>query len=201
MTALPETPGHRFWTPDHLLTIDEYAALGETENGFTELVEGRLLMSPSPVPDHNHAAAEMRDQLKPQLPEGYEAILDVDVNLQLAAPDEPGFSRRPDLMVVRKSARLRVREEGGMIRASEVLVVVEVVSPGSKRTDYVSKRGEYADAGIGHYWILDLRPPISVLACSLAEEFGYADSVESSGTFATTEPFAATLDLSGLLET
>jgi Uma2 family endonuclease len=30
-------------------------------------------------------------------------------------------------------------------------LVVEIVSPGSHRTDHVIKRGEYADAGIPHY--------------------------------------------------
>ncbi|MGH3434128.1 MAG: Uma2 family endonuclease [Thermocrispum sp.] len=86
-----------------------------------------------------------------------------------------------------------------MIRAPEVLVVVEVVSPGSKRTDYVTKRGEYADAGIPHYWIVDLRKPISVLACGLTEEFGYLDSVEASGVFTASEPFAVRLDLTDLV--
>lgn len=36
----------------HLLTIGEYVALGETEHGYTELVEGRLLTSPSPAVKH-----------------------------------------------------------------------------------------------------------------------------------------------------
>lgn len=199
MTALPESPEPRFRPPTHLLTIDEYTALGETETGYTELVEGRLLMSPSPVPDHNVAAMELAFQLKPQLPGGYEVIQDVDVNLELSAPDEPGFSRRPDLMVVQQGARQRVRAEGGMIKASEVLVVIEIVSPGSKRTDYVSKRGEYSDAGIPHYWIVDLAPPLSLLACHLAEEFGYADGTEVSGSFTTTEPFVVTVDLTTLV--
>lgn len=41
MTVLPEPPSH-------LLTIAEYAALGETEPGHTELKEGRLA-EPFPV--------------------------------------------------------------------------------------------------------------------------------------------------------
>ena len=45
--------------PAHLLTVTEYAELGETESGYTDLVEGRLLVSPSPVPDRNYAASEL----------------------------------------------------------------------------------------------------------------------------------------------
>lgn len=133
---------------DHLLTVAEYAELGETESGYTELLEGRLLMSPSPAPDRNVAVAEFLGQLRPQLPDHLEVISDVDVDLELADSDQPGFSRRPDLVIVQRAARRRVRQEGGLIRACEVLVAAEIVSPGSRRTDYVTKRGEYADAGI-----------------------------------------------------
>ena len=192
VTVLPQQPAH-------LLTVAEYAELGETESGYTELVEGRLLMSPSPVPDHNYAASELLVQLRPQLPDHLEVIPDVDVDLELVSPDKPGFSRRPDLIVAQRAARQRVREGGGMIRAAEVLVVVEIVSPGSRRTDHVAKRSEYADAGIPHYWIVDLDTPLSVLACHLAEGFGYQDAGGVVGGFTTTEPFAVRLELDRLL--
>jgi Uma2 family endonuclease len=185
--------------PPHLLTVAEYLCFGEVEPGYSELVEGRLLMSPTPMPDHSYAGAELRDQLRAQLPPGVEAIPDMDVNLQLAPPDAPGTVRRPDLIVVPREARLRVRREGGVIRASEVLVIVEVLSPGSKRTDNVLKRSEYADAGIPHYWIVDIDPPVSLLACHLAGEFGYADSEAATRTFSTTTPFPVEIDLEALL--
>ena len=192
MTALPQSLGH-------LLTVAEYAELGETESGYTELLEGRLLMSPSPVPDHNFAEAEMLVQLRPQLPDHLEVIPDVDVDLELAGPDQPGFSRRPDLVIVQRTARRRVRAVGGLIRACEVSVVVEIVSPGSRRTDHVAKRSEYADAGIPHYWIMDLDEPVSLLDCHLAEGFGYQDGGGVTGVFTTTEPFPVTLQLDRLL--
>jgi putative restriction endonuclease len=90
-------------------------------------------------------------------------------------------------------------EPGEVIRASEVHVIVEVLSPGSKRTDNVLKRSEYADAGIPHYWIVDIEPPVSLLACHLAGEFGYADSGTATGTFAATAPFLVEIDLDALL--
>lgn len=78
------------------------------------------------------------------------------------------------------------------------MLAIEIVSPGSSRTDRVAKRHEYADAGIPHYWILDLDRPISLLTCHLAGEFGYADGGEHTGTFRATEPFVFELDLETL---
>ncbi|MGH3516186.1 MAG: Uma2 family endonuclease [Haloechinothrix sp.] len=192
MTALPQPPFH-------LLTVAEYAALGEVETGYTELLEGRLLMSPSPAPDHNVASMELAFQLRPQLPSDLEVIQDVDLDLELVPPDQPGFSRRPDLVIAQRDARQRVRNEGGILRASEVAVVVEIVSPGSRRTDYVAKRGEYADAGIPYYWIVDLTDTVSLIPCHLAGEFGYQDGGAVSRTFVTTEPFTVRLTLDQLV--
>jgi Uma2 family endonuclease len=87
-------------------------------------------------------------QLSSRLPPGFRVIPEVDIGLQLAPPDQPGFVRVPDLLVVSQDAVDRVERERGLLRASEVQLVVEIVSPGSERMDYVIKRGEYADAGI-----------------------------------------------------
>jgi Uma2 family endonuclease len=184
--------------PRHLLTVAEYLEIGEIELGYSELVEGRLLMSPSPAPDHNSAALELAVVLRAGLPAGLRVIPDIDVDLQLAPPEAPGTVRRPDLVVVREEGVQRVRREGGVLRASEVALVVEVVSPGSTRTDYVAKRNEYADAGIPHYWIVDPTDPISLLACHLAGEFGYADGGTVTGRFAAIEPFPVEIDLEAL---
>ena len=93
----------------------------------------------------------------------------------------------------------RVRRDGGVLRACEVLVVVEIVSPGSQRTDHVIKHGEYADARIPHYWIVDIDPPMTLIDCHLAAEFGYQDPGPVTGRFITTEPFPVSLRLEGLL--
>ena len=81
MTAMP-APSHEPTTPDHLSTVADYAQLGETEPGYTELVAGRLLMSPSPTPKHNIASGELFVQLRDQLPERLPAILDVESGYQ-----------------------------------------------------------------------------------------------------------------------
>lgn len=199
MTAYAQPRGH------HLLTVAEYAALGEPEWGYTELQEGRVLVSPSPVPDHQTASGELFVQVRSQLPGQLEAIQDVDVDLGLVPEDQPGFARRPDLVIAHRTARTRVREEGGLIRADEVEIIVEIVSPGSRRMDYRTKRDEYADAKIPRYWILDLADPVSLVDCQHSVEFGYLDAGEATGRHSTTlttrdgHTFPITIDLSALL--
>jgi len=190
MSVLPQPP-------NRLLTIREYADLGEIEHGYYELQEGRLVMSPSPTPDHMLAIAQLIIALHQQLPAAFAAVPDVDLDLQLAPATNPGSSRRPDLLIVRREAVGRVREEHGMLRADETVVVVEVVSPGSERTDYVIKRREYADAGIPHYWVIDLGA-VSLTAYQLAEGFGYREAGEFVGIFETDTPFPVRLDLGEL---
>lgn len=191
MTALPQGPGR-------LLTIADFAALPEDEQQRWELLEGSLLMSPSPRPGHMAATARLDRQLAAQLPGDLESIPDVDVDLQLSAPDEPGTVRRPDLVVVRRDALARAEGSGGLLVARDVLIVVEIISPGSRRMDTVVKRGEYADADIPHYWIIDLGRPVSLLACHLAGHFGYEDSGEVTNLFETSDPIGVRVDLGSL---
>ena len=192
MTAQPLLPGH-------LLTIDEYAELGEDEHGYSELQEGRVVMSPSPTYRHMIALTNLVLQLSPQVPSDLQAIAELDIDLHFAPADQPGSSRRPDLIVVRRSALERLDSEGGgMMRASDVVLAVEITSPGSRRTDNVIKRVEYADAGIGHYWILDIQPPISLVECHRTEQFGYRDSGAVTRVFSAEHPFAVTLRLDDL---
>jgi Uma2 family endonuclease len=183
----------------HLLTISEYAALGEIEHGYSELVEGRLLMSPSPAYRHNRARGRLYLQLARQAPADFEVIQALDVDLELAPANEPGSSRRPDLMVMRLEVGDQLTAEGGVVPAHEVLLAVEIVSPSSKRIDHVHKRLDYADAGIPNYWIIDIDEPVSLTACRLTEEFGYVDDQTATGVFRTEVPFPVTVDLGRLV--
>jgi Uma2 family endonuclease len=122
MTALPLPPGR-------LLTIADYVALGEDDRHRWELQEGNLIMSPSPTPRHMIASGELFAQLRTQLPSGLRAVQDVDLDLQLAPERQPGTARRPDLVVVGQHELDRVAEGGGLLRAREAVLVVEIISP------------------------------------------------------------------------
>ncbi|WP_209648749.1 Uma2 family endonuclease [Kibdelosporangium banguiense] len=186
--------------PTQLYTVGEYAALGETEFR-TELQEGHLLMSPSPKRRHVLGIRALARQIEDQLPGGFEweVLTEIDLDLGLVPPDQPGTVRQPDLMVGDGLAFERAEDNGETMKAADVLLVVEFVSPGSRRMDYKIKRSEYADAGIRHYWIVDVKEPISLRMCELTETSGYVDKGEVIGGFTTAEPFPMTIDLASLV--
>ncbi|MET8995160.1 Uma2 family endonuclease [Amycolatopsis sp. NPDC004169] len=177
-----------------LLTIEEYAALDGT--GFTELVEGRVVPSPGSGRRHDLAVCLLAGALERQLPLGLAFVVASDLDLGLSPDGGPGFARRPDLLVIDRAA---VGRDDRLFRAEDVVLVAEVVAPGSRRTDYRVKRDEYADAGIPHYWIVDLGEPVSLVACRGGGS-GYVDAPAVSGTFTTDVPFPVKIDLDTLLD-
>jgi len=73
-----------------------------------------------------------------------------------------------------------------------------VLSPGTVRTDRVSKFVEYAAGGVSTYWIVDLRPPVSLSAYILVDG-RYEVTAEGTGAVALLTPATLTVDLDALL--
>ena len=174
-----------------LLTLEDWDALPEDNSAHFELQEGVLIVTPRPLRPHARAVFRLAKQLDDQVPDDLEAIIEFEICVDAAYPPTV---RIPDVVITRKVGSER-RLDG-----SDVLVAIEVVSPGSKRTDTVTKRSEYAEAGIEHYWIVELGTPITLAALHLAGEFGYQESPAVTGTFTTSAPVHLRLDLDAVGE-
>ncbi|WP_199191574.1 Uma2 family endonuclease [Amycolatopsis sp. CA-126428] len=177
--------------PHHLLSLDDWTELPETREFHVEVVEGVLAVSPRPLLAHQWAVTRLGYWLNERLPAEYSAWSEVEVVIA----ETPLTVRVPDVVV----ARTKVMETNpARLQAGDVRMVVEVLSEGSRRTDRVTKFSEYAEAGIDHYWIVDLDPPISMVTYQLVDE-DYEDFGEQSGVaeleFAGAE---LTIDLNAL---
>jgi Uma2 family endonuclease len=143
--------------PQGQWTEEEYLAL-ET-NRLVELSAGCLKVLPMPTTWHQFILAFLYEQLTAFVRgRGLGFVLFAGIPVRLGK----GTFREPDLVFLKKAHEGRIKEQFWK-RAD---LVMEVVSGDrkSRRHDLVTKRAEYARAGIPEYWIVDaLKERIVVL--------------------------------------
>jgi Uma2 family endonuclease len=146
--------------PDHLIGLEEWHALAEDTSRRFELVEGVLSVAPRPSPRHQRLAGLLARAVDDALPAGWCAVTEIEVVIE-GGPTPT--VRVPDVVVLRSNAV----DGRPRVVPADVLAVVEVLSPGSHRTDRVAKLAEYAEAGIARYAILDDGPPLALTTFAL----------------------------------
>jgi Uma2 family endonuclease len=153
-----------------LLTAQEYDAL--PENRLRELVDGVIHMMAPPSSWHQIVKDSLRAALRAGKPAalraGKPAELVIVGEVEVRVRDD--LRRIPDCVLVHRAAYGRERSR---YLPGEVALVVEVVSPGSESTDRILKPIEYAHAGIGHFWRVEIEPEIVVRTYRLAEDRRY----------------------------
>jgi Uma2 family endonuclease len=165
----------------HQLTLADWEAMPEDEQFRLELVEGLLSIMPNPRSWHQHAGTKLTSRVVDQLPEDLIALSEVEVVITAA----PLTIRIPDMIVIPTAV---YEHNPPRAAATDVLLAVEVLSDGTRKVDRILKFAEYAEAGIGRYWIVDRDEPASLRAFTLV-----GGSYELSGEF--TGP--VTLDIGG----
>src|SRR5215207_7247747 len=142
---------------------------------ISEMVDGAVVVSPSPGFGHSDAVLTLAGVLRAAAP--------ADLRV-LAAPFPVRLGRqtelRPDLVVARYVDLIR----DGL--TAPPLLAVEVASPGGELLDRTIKRVVYARHGIGSYWLLDPETP-ALTALELDDAGDYRTVAEAVGP----EPFVA----------
>jgi len=166
----------------------EYLALPEDSSQRVELIDGTLMMSPSPTRVHQRISFRLATILDQVVPEGFEVQEAINVRL--------GRDRIviPDLAVVTKVGGNEV-----VVAAPDVVVLVEILSPSTKRMDRLLKPGLAAEAKIPYLWIVEPEGPV-VTAYEL-DGSDYQQSVTATGDqhISLTEPFPVDFSPSELL--
>jgi len=177
MTAAPHMLDKRDWT------VDDVASL--PEDLHYELINGRLALSPSPMPFHQFVGNEILYALRIRRPR--EFFLSTDQSILVDSRNEP----RPDVVVMRRTGANRTP-----VLAADVLLVVEVISPESTTRDRQDKRKLYAYAGIPTYWIVDpLAERVTFTQLLLSPGGAYHQHVQTDGLVTIDQPWEVTLDL------
>lgn len=173
------------------MTLAEFDSLPEDNSHRYEVDHGVLLVNARPVPSHQRAANRLVAQLNTQLPVGMEAVTEIDLVLET----DPLSVRIPDVFVGPDQLRDEQRA-----RADEAALVVEIVSPGSVREDFMIKPHRYAAAAIPHLWVVSLDPQVTLAPYRLLPDNPhYYQEEPLTGVAELTEPWPLRIDLDALV--
>lgn len=185
LAALTEAfPPPGGWTTDDLDELPE-------DGHRRELIDGVLIMPPTPSSTHQTIAMRLGVALEATCP----------AHLNITQAVEVRVNRRrslvPDVLVTTFDAAV---SGPAKFAPSDVVLVVEIVSPGSQTLDRFTKPALYAEAGIPFYWRIETQKGVEVHTHRL--DAGVPAYVET-GLFTTQievdEPWPITLPISPLL--
>jgi Uma2 family endonuclease len=146
-----------------VLTYEDYVLLPNDGNRY-EILEGELTVTPAPGTKHQTASGNLFVLLAHYIKErDLGKLFHAPIDLIL----ESTSVLQPDLLFVSKAQRIITE------KAIEGVpdLVIEILSPGTSRTDRVTKAQVYARYGVPAYWIVD--PEQEAIEIYLLETDGY----------------------------
>jgi Uma2 family endonuclease len=135
--------------PSRPLTYLDLESERERTTATLELIDGEIVMTPSPVPRHQIIVGRLYRRLD-------DAITETGRGLVIPPPMDVWFDEenivQPDLIVLLNDRLDRVTNK--LVEGAPSLVV-EVVSPTSRVRDRSVKRIHYARIGVPEYWLVE----------------------------------------------
>lgn len=144
-----------------LLTYDDLDFIPQQRAGDRhELFDGELVVTPSPVPPHQRASSRVHVRFA-------QHALNGDLGESFYAPIDVVFAPKvvavPDVVFV---ARDRARIIGPKAIEGSPTLIVEILSPSTRRRDLGAKKALYERFGVPEYWTVDLKRRV-VTVCLL----------------------------------
>jgi Uma2 family endonuclease len=130
-------------------TVDDLQRMRDTSDDRIELIEGEIIVTPSPSPMHQlvvHRLAVLFDRAIVE--SGLGLVLESTLDVFLAA----GNVFQPDLVVLLHD---RMQLFGSTMVDSAPSLTVEIISPSTSAYDRVTKRNVYAQFDVPEYWLVD----------------------------------------------
>jgi Uma2 family endonuclease len=127
-------------------TLGELHSLPDDGNKY-ELIHGELFVTPSPTDDHETISARLSRILDPYVAAHGLGL----VYRPRAVMQFKGSEVEPDLMVRQSQGSRKAKWKGAPLP----LLIVEILSPSTRRRDRLQKRNFYIEAGVPEYWIVD----------------------------------------------
>ncbi|GGL03866.1 Uma2 family endonuclease [Planomonospora parontospora] len=174
-------------------TVEDWLALPETRERI-ELIDGSFVVSPAPAYDHALCAQRLVRILLDAAPNDVEVVEAANVQVR-----EEGFI--PDIVVGPAEPMIagEVRLDSG-----DLLMAVEIVSPGNRKRDYLVKPSSYAAAGVPVFMRVELHgeegamPLVEVFTAKEGEYVKVA-AARAGQTLSLTEPYEIVFDPAALV--
>jgi Uma2 family endonuclease len=171
------------WAPDPMrqrladYTIEDILLLPD-DAPRVELSDGFMITVPQPTIGHQRVSALLWAWFGQQA-----ASADVEPAGRLGVIMSHKDTLEPDLVLLRHP----IRGSHHYFDPSQVLIAVEIVSPGTRRRDRLEKPALYADAGVPHFWRIELEP-VHVHAYDLVQG-RYVPAADSDRMLVLSKPF------------
>ncbi|GAA3728586.1 Uma2 family endonuclease [Salinactinospora qingdaonensis] len=174
--------------PDELEHLAASAEAIEVPKGFrVEIIEGKILVSPTPTGLHALLVMDVHDQIRAVAPSDLGSV--DHVSLSLASTSQRYV---PDLVVCQRSL---LDSEEWLFPAAEALLVMEVTSPRNAEIDREIKPLGYASEGVEHYLLIDRQKRLVTLSSGPENHtYQFQTTVPFGKPLALPEPFAVELD-------
>ena len=130
------------------VTYTDYCRLVDDGKRY-QLIDGKLLMTPSPSSWHQRVSIKLASLLhRFAEARGLGVVLVAPLDVILTDEDVV----QPDILFVARAHEGRIASEG--IRGAPDLVV-EILSPSTRKLDLETKTDLYAREGVQEYWVVD----------------------------------------------
>ena len=130
-------------------TYEDYKNLPESETKRYELIEGELIIVPSPTFEHQDISANLVFALAKFVRE-HKLGKVLHAPLDVVLDDENVV--QPDIIFISK-ARLQIIHQEAIKGAPDL--VIEILSSSTRERDRTVKKKLYARAGVTEYWLVD----------------------------------------------
>jgi len=128
-------------------TVEDYLLLGESKTPC-QLINGELIISPSPTPYHQIISSNLNDLLKAEAKKTGGIVFYAPMDLYLDRKNV----YQPDLIYISKEKRNIITNRG--VEGIPDLII-EIISPSNSYTDRNQKKNGYQQFGVTEYWIVD----------------------------------------------
>ena len=139
-------------TQTQLLTYEKYLDTPEIEGRF-DIVDGEMIMAPSPIPEHQITNREFFRILDPFVVERNLGIL-LYAPLDVVIRRNPLRTRQPDLLLLSNESYARIDRHLPIEEAPEL--AIEILSPSNTRRRIQDALADYAAIGVKECWLVSL---------------------------------------------